>query len=66
MLDFGGVYHAADEKLNQNPPKFQHTQRFTVDFLEFSLAFAHGIAACGCFQKYGYPKMDGENNGNPY
>ena len=20
----------------------------------------------GCFQKYGYPKMDGENNGKPY
>ena len=21
---------------------------------------------CGCFQKLWYPKMDGENNGNPY
>ena len=20
----------------------------------------------GCFQKYGYPKMEGENNGHPY
>ncbi len=20
----------------------------------------------GCFQEYGYPKMDGENNGKPY
>ena len=20
----------------------------------------------GCFQKYGYPKMDGENDGKPY
>ena len=24
------------------------------------------ICWCGCFQKLGYPKMDGENNGKPY
>ena len=24
------------------------------------------LSSPGCFQKLGYPKMDGENNGNPY
>ena len=24
------------------------------------------LSASGCFQKLGYPKMDGENNGKPY
>ena len=25
-----------------------------------------GMDGYGCFQKLGYPKMDGENNGTPY
>ena len=66
MLDFGGGISRSWQKTEPKPPNISTYPKITVDFLEIYLAFAHGIAACGCFQKYGYPKMDGENNGNPY